>query len=170
MLRIVNLFSRFPRHLTRVLLCLATLTALSVAAPAPIHGQSILDRIREKAKAKLNTLEDSLSNQIVDEATGAVQCLITNLDCIKKATASDKPVKVVDKDGNPVTTADSTKAVATASARTTPTATPTATPTPTPTPATATTTTAAPVLGEGVFVNYDFLPGDRVLLAEDFSG
>lgn len=166
MLRTVQLFSRVPRHLTRILLCLAALTVITAVRPAPLHAQSILDRIREKAKAKLNTLEDSLSNQIVDEATGAVQCLITNLECMKNAADSAKPVKVVDKNGNAVTSADSAKAISTATgARTTPAAAMTTPAAPT-TPA---TTTATPVPGEGVFVNYDFIPGERVLFAEDFT-
>jgi OOP family OmpA-OmpF porin len=73
-------------------------------------------------------------------------------------------VKVVDAKGKPVSPADSAKAVesaggvpasSTASTASSPTA--------------PTETVAAPAFGEGMFVNYDFVPGDRVIFAEDFA-
>jgi outer membrane protein OmpA-like peptidoglycan-associated protein len=73
---------------------------------------------------------------------------------------SGKPVEVVDAKGKRVSAADSAKAVDKAGGA----------------PASAASTSsdaggAAPSqgFGDGVLVNYDFVPGDRVIFAEDFS-
>jgi OOP family OmpA-OmpF porin len=150
------------RRVNRLLPFLIALAGLAFATvPGPAGAQSILDRIKTKAKEKLNAEEDTLSNVIVDKATGAVQCLVTNTECISDALNSDKNVKIVDKNGNQVSASDSSKAVAKTGI------TPTATPTVAPTTAPTTPTATAP--GNDVFLNYDFLPGERVLFAEDFT-
>jgi OmpA-OmpF porin, OOP family len=67
-------------------------------------------------------------------------CVVGDTACVEKAKKEGKTVTMTDAKGNPV--ADSTKA-------------------------TAASENMKP--GEGAWANYDFVPGERVLLAEDFS-
>ncbi|HEX6943697.1 MAG TPA: OmpA family protein [Gemmatimonadaceae bacterium] len=67
-------------------------------------------------------------------------CVVGDTACVEKAKKEGKTVTMTDATGNPV--ADSTKA-------------------------TAASENMKP--GEGAWANYDFVPGERVLLAEDFS-
>src|SRR5439155_20135807 len=67
-------------------------------------------------------------------------------------------------DGKPVPASDSTKAVATAGGVPPALAASSAPATPA-----GAAGAPAPAFGDGVFLNYDFVPGDRVLFAEDFT-
>lgn len=161
--------SVMPKRPARLL---AALLVLSL--PAQVHAQSIMDRLKQKAADKKAAVSDSIADAAtsaaVDKATGAVQCLVTDIKCIKKAFDSGKHVKLADADGDSVSTADSAKAIKKAGG--VPASLPPApTPTPPPADASAPTPGVAPpaAFGEGVFVNYDFVPGDRVIFAEDFA-
>jgi outer membrane protein OmpA-like peptidoglycan-associated protein len=149
--------------------------ALLFAAP-PLSAQSTLDRLKQKLLDKKDAIADSLSNVIIDKATGAVQCVLDNPACIKTAFGAGKNVKVVDANGQPVSAADSARAVTkaggvppsltaanAANAQNAQNAAPASGGTGAAAPA------VAPAFGEGVFLNYDFVPGDRVLFAEDFA-
>src|SRR5207248_700648 len=124
------------------------------------------DRVKQKVNDKIDLVTDSLTDLAIDKATGAAVCLATNSACIKKAFGAGKHVEIVDGKGKPVSAADSAKAVNNAGG--------------VPTDLGATTgasgngggsAAAAPAqaFGDGVFLNYDFVPGDTVLFAEDFS-
>src|SRR4029077_3356785 len=83
--------------------------------PAPARAQGgLLDRIKAKAKEKADAATDSVTDAAFDKASGAVKCVATNVNCIKKAFGAGKNVKLVDAKGNPVSTTDSAKAVASA--------------------------------------------------------
>jgi outer membrane protein OmpA-like peptidoglycan-associated protein len=137
----------------------AVLLGLSLAGTGA--QAQIFDRIKQKIKDKTDALTDSLSGAAIDKVTGAVICAATNVECIKRAFGAGKTVKVVDGSGNAVSAADSSKAVAAAGG----------------VPATlaaaspggAAPAASAPAFGDGVFLNYDYVPGDRVLFAEDFA-
>ncbi len=146
----------------RGILTLAVLLA-SAAPFASLPAQGLIDRMKQKVQDRVNNAEDSLTDAALDKATGAITCAATNTQCIHKALGAGKTVQVVDKNGKPVSAADSAKAVNAAggvpasmqNAATT-------------SSSSAAPTASAPAFGEDVLVNYDFVPGDRVIFAEDF--
>jgi OmpA-OmpF porin, OOP family len=147
----------------RGILTLAVLLA-SAAPFASLPAQGLIDRMKQKVQDRVNNAEDSLTDAALDKATGAITCAATNTQCIHKALGAGKTVQVVDKNGKPVSAADSAKAVNAAGG--VPASTQNASAT---SSSAAATTGSAPVLDNVVLVNYDFVPGDRVIFAEDFS-
>lgn len=160
--------SVLPKRPARLL---AALLVLSL--PAQVHAQSILDRLKQKTADKKAAVTDSIADAAtsaaVDKATGAVTCLVTDIKCIKKAFDSGKHVKLADADGDSVSTADSAKAIKKAGG--VPASLPAAPATTPPADVSAPTSSVAPStsFGDGVLINYDFVPGDRVIFAEDFT-
>ena len=155
----------------RLLVVVALAAAPLALVPTPAHGQGFMDRLKQKAQDRLNNAEDSLTDAALDAATGAVTCSASNTACIKKVFKAGKTVKLVDAKGKPVSPDDSAKAVARAGGvpanvtATAASAAPASAPTASadaPQPADATPEPAA-------FINYDFVPGDKVLFSEDFS-
>jgi OmpA-OmpF porin, OOP family len=78
--------------------------------------------------------------QVDRQVTEAVRCVLTDQACIDKANAEGRDVQVVDTQGNPVAQ-----------------------------PAGGGAAAAGQRVGEGAWANFDFVPGDRVLFAEDFG-
>jgi len=140
---------------------LATLLASAASAAG---AQGLIDRAKQKIQDRVNNAEDSLTDAALDKATGAITCAATNAQCIHKALGAGKTVKVVDKNGKPVSAADSAKAVNAAGG--VPASTQNASAA---SSGSATTPPSAPAFDDAVLVNYDFVPGDRVIFAEDFS-
>lgn len=139
------------RNIASLLLMLFVLAAL---APAPAQAQ-IWKKVKERAK---KAAEDAVGDEVeertrrgvegaFDVAEDAVRCAVTDEVCIEKASEEGKDVIVVDEEGEVVRTVkNSPGAGAEAEAQ------------------------AAPMVpGEGVWANYDFVPGERVLLFEDFG-
>ena len=104
-----------------------------------------------------------------------VRCEFKDLQCAEKAKAEDKTPVMTDANGKVITDDSGTPITdpATAAAKV---GAPDPTAAPAPAPAAA-PTAATPVAaagpaerpGTGAWVNYDFVPGDRVLLYDDFS-
>jgi len=115
-----------------------------ICAAAPAHTQGVFGKIKQRASDEVNRKEDDAINMVAK----AVTCAITDALCIKKAHDAGAPVKVTDKNGKPVSSADSAAAISAAVA-----------------PAAA---SSAP--GAGAWLNYDFVPGSRTIFYEDFSG
>jgi outer membrane protein OmpA-like peptidoglycan-associated protein len=149
---------------SRVGRAIAIAMLLASAAPFAAGAQGLIDRAKQRIQDRVNNAEDSLTDAALDKATGAITCAATNTQCIHKALGAGKTVKVVDKNGKPVSAADSAKAVNAAGG--VPAATQSASSTPS---GSATTAASAPAFDDAVLVNYDFVPGDRVIFAEDFS-
>lgn len=89
------------------------------------------------------SIGDRLKRKVQEKVDKAVSCVIGDEACVEKAKKEGKTVQMTDARGNPVS-ADSAKA------------------------------SAAPATenmkpGEGAWANYDFVPGERILFAEDFS-
>ncbi|MGH7733514.1 MAG: hypothetical protein ACREOE_07425, partial [Gemmatimonadales bacterium] len=116
----------------------------SVLAP-PASAQGFLSRIKDKAQAKVDQHSDNVAQAVVDKADNAVVCAATDQQCIAKAKAAGKPVQVTDASGHPVSGADSAAAVNGVSGE------------------------SADLPGKGIWLNYDFIPGDRTIWTEDFS-
>jgi len=149
---------------SRVGRAIALAMLLASAAPFAAGAQGLIDRAKQKIQDRVNTAEDSLTDAALDKATGAITCAATNTQCIHKALGAGKTVKVVDKNGKPVSASDSAKAINAAGG--VPAATQNASAT---SSGVATTTAPASAFDDAVLVNYDFVPGDRVIFAEDFS-
>ena len=132
---------------TRVLVTAAAmLLCVSTAADAQIN------RLK---KAAQEAAERETANQVDRMVTEAVQCAFDDPRCIEEAEDSGKPVVLIDSegrvitddDGRPVTDPDAAAAQSGGESE-----------------------AAAPVKpGDGVWANYDFVRGERILFAEDFS-
>ena len=130
---------------------LAMLVAIGIGFAAPADAQlgGIGRRIRKTVEEKVSTrIEERASNAAdtaLNRGESVIRCVLTDRACIQRAKASGATVVVTDQAGQPVSEAQSQQAIAAATGG----------------------SSAAP--GEGAWVNYDFVPGDRVLFAEDFS-
>lgn len=122
----------------------AMLLGLLPLLPVPADAQ-IGRRI---GRALGRAAEQEVTRQLEDIVRDKVRCVFDDLECIEAAEASGKGAVLtddsgrilVDEDGNPVTDPAKGKAAA-----------------------------AAPRPGEGAWANYDFVPGDSILLYEDFG-
>lgn len=111
-----------------------------VATPA--QAQGIGDRLKAKVADKLAQRADEGTDALMARFENAVKCLVTDDKCIKKAKDEGKPIVLTDKSG---------KAMAEQPYL--------------PKEGASGSTLAPPA----TFVNYDFVPGNRVLFAEDFA-
>lgn len=131
--------SRFP--------IFGLLVALMLALPTSADAQ--FGKITKAAK---KGAEDEAAKQVEKMAADAVACAFNDLACIEKAEDDGEQVVLVDsegkvitdEDGNPIT--DPEKAAAAAGEE-----------------------TMAIKPGEGVWSNYDYTRGDKILFAEDFE-
>lgn len=146
------------RHIAAVL---AMACAAFVGASAPAASQSIFSKLGSKAKQAANNKADQAMDSAVSKAVHAVACVVTDKACITKAKANGQPIKVTDASGKPVSSADSAAAISAALAQASAAAQPAL-------DSAGTGGAAAPVTNT-VLVNYDFVPGDRVIYAEDFT-
>jgi len=150
--------------MSRLHLVTGALAAVALCA-APAQSQGVFGKIKQRASSEVNRKED----EAVEKLAKAVTCAITDKACIKKAHDAGEPVKVTDKNGKPVSSADSAAAVsaAVAQAATVAADDPSATATPAPGGGAA---AGASAPGAGAWLNYDFVPGSRTIFYEDFSG
>lgn len=127
---------------TRLLLALA---ALPLARPVDAQ---LVNRIKKTVK---NAAEGEALSQLNRMVRGKVRCVFDDLSCIKGAKGKGQEVVLTDdagkilvtSDGKPVSDPNEGAKVA------------------------ASGKAAAP--GEGVWANYDFVPGDKVLFHEDYT-
>ncbi len=137
-----------------------------VLAPAAAESQGALDRMKKRAaestkqkiEDRVNRKTDAGIDKALDGAENAISCLATDKACIQKAEKSGSAVILTDADGQEVSRKPATaKAGATKSSA-----------------AATTDTESAPAAsrlraGEGAWANYDFVPGEKPLLTDDFS-
>jgi OOP family OmpA-OmpF porin len=110
--------------------------------PRTVEAQ-IGDRLRRAART---AAERELTNQVDKMVTDAIRCALGDAACASKAQQEGKPVVFTDDAGN-VITDDSGNPIGDQEAA----------------------AAAAQRPGDGVWANYDFVPGDRVLFAEDYA-
>jgi OmpA-OmpF porin, OOP family len=124
---------------TRLLVPAALLYVLA-GALTPAHAQfsDFGKKLKQKVEQKIDQRVDRKTDKAVDDTLDKVECVATDTQCFEKAKAAGKQVKTVD-------------AASTATAAV---------------PAASQQSTLKP--GQGAWANYDFKPGDRILLAEDF--
>ena len=116
---------------------------LVFALPADASAQSILKRVKRSA-------ENAVASSAERATTNAVNCALGDNACQTKAKAEGKKVVI-----------DSTAATSPVSSTSSASA---------PTDTAARTEKPEPLVpGRGAWANYDFVPGDRILFADDFS-
>jgi outer membrane protein OmpA-like peptidoglycan-associated protein len=132
-------------------LVLAALVFLLCATPAQAQ---LWDKVKDAAKrgaeraAERETAEraDRAVTNVFEAGDDAVACVVGDDVCVRQAQEDGKEVVVVDRNGEPLPADAQPSAAA---------------------PASAAPAAAAP--GEGVWANYDFVPGNRVLFFDDFA-
>ncbi|MEM6782769.1 MAG: OmpA family protein [Bacteroidota bacterium] len=133
--------------LTRVLLLLFIATPLALLVP-PAEAQSIFERARRAAERGAERAVEREAERRADRAvSGAIECVLGDSACARQAQEDGREVVYVDDEGNPVPD-DQTPGNDDAGASGDP-------------------ENLRP--GEGVWANYDFVPGDRVLFFDDFE-
>lgn len=106
-------------------------------------GAQIIDRLRRSAQ---DAAKRELANQVDRMVTEAIRCRLNDPVCVKRAEDQGKPVVFTDDNGEVITDDDGNPIGDAESA-----------------------TAAAQGPGQGVWANYDFVPGERVLFAEDYT-
>lgn len=116
-----------------------------LALPTPADAQ--LRRLRDAAKRAVESEAESIVDRLIREA---IRCAIDDPTCAEEAQASGEDVIytdangeiITDEEGTPITDRDAAMA--------------------------ASGTQPGP--GEGIWANYDFVPGDDILYFDDFTG
>lgn len=155
-------------RLVRMVSTLAFAGGIAAAIPSAGSAQGWLDRakqhVKDKVAEKTDQATDSVTDAAMDKTEHVVKCAISNKACIQRAEQAGQQVAIVNGQGAPVSTADSANAIAAAGSATGSMATGSVSARSGPAPAGA---GLAP--GGDVMVNYDFVPGDRVIFADDFT-
>jgi OmpA-OmpF porin, OOP family len=138
-------------RLTRVL----TLGVLVASVSSSAFAQGALDRLRQKARERADEKVDRLT----DKALDTVECVVGDDDCVAEAKKDGKAVVVTDEDGKPLPASKQPKAGAA----------PTRASASAEEPAAQDPPAEAAKPGDAAWANFDFVPGERVLFADDFS-
>ena len=144
------------RFAIATLFSVAALGVATSAADAQSMGERLKKRASEAAKRTVEQRVDQKSteatNAALDKAENTVKCATSDTACQDKAKSDGKKVVIDDsapKGGVPAVA----PASAASNART----------------ASANASTAGEAKEEAAFVNFDFVPGERVLFADDFT-
>lgn len=111
----------------------------ALSASPAAEAQGILTRARQKVEERVTRRAEEGLDRAVDGAENAVVCALIDQRCIERARSEGKTP--VDAQGNPIAEGPPASGAGAALARP----------------------------GEGAWANYDFVPGERVIFAEDFS-
>jgi len=137
----------FPKPLVYLL---ALLLLLPVAFCPQTADAQLLKRIKSRVKRDAeNRVEQravEAARAALDLAEDAIVCAVTDEKCIEEARKQGQEPVIVDKDGKPISGYE---------------------------PAATTADASGPdgdQAGEGIWANYDFVPGDHVLFYHDFEG
>lgn len=137
----------------RLLSVLALALAFGFAAPREAASQHVDRLVRRAGDAASRELE----RKIEELARNGVRCVFDDVECIQKAKASGKTPVMTTRDGTLMTDDDGVPVtdpkVAAAKAG----------------PAASAGAAEGARPGEGAWANYDFIPGERVLFADDFG-
>jgi len=124
----------------------AVLFAVGLANAVPAQAQ-LLKKLKKVAE---DAAEEETMNQVDRLVRSGVQCVFNDLECIRAAEEAGDPVVLTDADGEPVLDENGN-------------------PISDPNSAAEKLGEEPPMRpGEGVWANYDFVPGDRVLFTDDF--
>lgn len=140
--------------------------ALLFAAAGDARSQGIGERIKAKIQQRADEKIDQATDRVLDDFDGAIACVVGDKECPKRAKSKGKKVVLTDSAGvvlpparQPADSPAKQQTDAAAQVETAPPAGPAAARNPGP--------GGRP--GEGAWANFDFVPGERVLFAEDFT-
>jgi len=126
-------------------LALVLAAGLTIFISVPVAAQSIFDQLRRSAERAAERVLDREVDRRTDQAiTGAIECAVGDRACEDRARRENKDVRYTGASGGQAAAAPSGGPGGSVSAL-----------------------PANP--NAGVWANYDFVPGDRVLFAEDFA-
>lgn len=145
-------------HQRLALVAITTIVAFTAASSG--QAQSLGDRLKKRAaESAKRTVEQRVdqksadaTNAALNKAENTIKCATSDTACQDKAKAEGKKVVIDDsapKGGAPAAAPATTSSNATASD--------------------ASAASAGEAKEEAAFVNFDFVPGERVLFADDFS-
>jgi OOP family OmpA-OmpF porin len=154
------------------LACALVLTVLVGAVAPSATAQSVAERLRQRAKERADSKVDQALESALNKLENTVNCLASDAQCIAKAKRDKKEVKTFTTErelaqANEKQAADVAQAKADVDAKPSTTGAPDA--------SVAAPATAAPAAqqgarpGDAAWANFDFVPGERVLFADDFS-
>jgi outer membrane protein OmpA-like peptidoglycan-associated protein len=132
---------------------------LMVGVAATASAQGLGARLREKAKEKVEQRAEDKVDKEMDKALDQVECAISDKECQAEAKKAGKKVTLLDADGNKVPEKEEGQkgARGTSGAQRTDSS-----------PAGESSSEQMRV-GQGAWANYDFVPGNRILFADDFT-
>ena len=149
-----------------------TLTAV-LSAPAP--AQSMAERLAQKAKERLEAKAEKAGEALLDKLENVVNCLAGDAECIAKAKKAGKTVKTHESQDE-VDAANTANAEAIAAEKADKADKAASAQAAAPVTAKSVTvpeqqsgTPVAAAIDSRMWTNFDFVPGERVLFAEDFS-
>jgi OmpA-OmpF porin, OOP family len=123
---------------------------VALVPPPEADAQGLRDRIRQRAQEQVERRIEQRAEQAVESGLNrtedAIRCVAGDAECASRARAEGREVVYVDADGIVLESSEATNG-STAIGPGTP----------------------AGRVGEGAWANYDFVPGDRLLFAEDFT-
>jgi outer membrane protein OmpA-like peptidoglycan-associated protein len=135
-----------------LLLVLVSLLIASTGAPPSAEAQ-VWKRVKKAAKNTVERKAEEKTEQAVESAIdGAIECVIGDEACIRGAQEEGKTVVMTDASGEVIRDESGAPVTDPATAQ-----------------AQANADPAAQAPGEGVWTNYDFVPGERVLFADTFA-
>ena len=147
----------FPVRLSRI----AIMAVVLCLASGALRAQGAVDRIKRRAQEstkrkveeRIDRKVDGAIDRALDGAESAITCLATDQACIRKAEQAGNAVILTDASGKEVARRPAAPRVEAGGSAAQDSATP------------------APRLraGEGAWANYDFVPGERPLMSDDFS-
>jgi OmpA-OmpF porin, OOP family len=130
------------------LLSILALLLLVTAVSETAQSQGIFERARRAAERGAERAVEREAERRADRAvTGAIECAVGDRACAERARADGQEVTYVDESGNAVPAQQAEQAAQAGAAG----------------------VAAAAAPGQGVWANYDFVPGSRVLFYEDYS-
>ncbi len=153
----------------------ASLTAFGLVAVSTLSAQSVGDRLKQKVKERADATAERAMDKAIDKAEGLVNCLVGDEECVEKAKTEGKQVKThdlqeeVDAANEKAAKAAAKEAAAKAAAAKEAAAKEPAAKEPAAKEPAAKEPTPAPAVDNTSWANFDFVPGERVLFAEDFS-
>lgn len=130
----------------RPLCVLAPAVLLLFPLPASAQFGRLLDRIQNSVENEVDRAANRVTGGVEDAITDTVSCALGNTQCVEDAQRNGQPVVIVDSNGQVINDASGNPATSMAAAQ-----------------------AATEEPGQGVWRNYDFIPGKRVMFASDWE-
>ena len=131
---------------------LCAILSLFLIAPLPAEAQ-VWKRVKKAAKETAERKAEETTEDVVEGAIeGAIKCVVGDDACVREAEEQGETVVMTDASGEVIRDESGAPVTDPAAAQ-----------------AQADGEPTALKPGEGVWANYDFVPGDRMLFADDFA-